>query len=82
MGDFGRSWRSVIAGQGDALWTLGVNGVLERRDAGSGRLLARRPGFAARPGAGARSLAVAGGAWVATGEDGTVTPRHRRPDDP
>ena len=72
VGDFGRSWRSVIAGQGDALWTLGVNGVLERRDAGSGRLLARRPGFAAGQ-APAAIAPVAGGAWVATGEDGTVT---------
>jgi len=72
VGDFGRSWRSAIAGQGDVLWTLDVNGVLERRDAATGRLLARRPGFAA--GQAPTAIAPAGrGAWVATGEDGAVT---------
>ena len=75
-GAFGRRWVSAIAALGGRLWTLSQDGVLEWRDAGSGRLLGRLPGFAARPPGGNYRDAVlpdADGAWVATGDDGAVT---------
>ena len=56
----------------DVLWALSVTGVLERRDAGSGRLLGRLRGFA---GGDYRSSIAPDedGAWIASAGDGMLT---------
>jgi hypothetical protein len=63
---------SALEVHDDALWTLSVTGVVERRDAASGRLLARRRGFAAASWRGAIAP-DADGAWIATDGDGMLT---------
>ena len=75
-GAFGRRWLGAIAASGDRLWTLSQDGLLEWRDADSGALIGRQPGFASTAPGGSATSAIAPeaqGAWVATGDDGAVT---------
>jgi hypothetical protein len=75
-GAFGRDFRTAMAADGDRLWTLSSEGVLEWRDSATGRLLGRRTGFPPRPPGGPwwhRIAADGGGAWIATGQDGVIT---------
>ena len=72
VGAAGRGTKTAIAAHGDSLWTMSTLGVLERRDATSGRLLGRLDGFAGGQAASAIA-ADDGGVWVTTGEDGSVT---------
>jgi hypothetical protein len=74
-GDFSTRHATALASRSGVLWALGADGVLERRDAASGRLLGRQGGFARFPFGGDWSNAIAtdaDGAWVATGPDGKV----------
>jgi hypothetical protein len=71
VGAAGRGTKTALAVHGRSLWTMSTLGVLERRDARSGRLLGRLGGFAG--GQTATAIAPdAEGAWVATGDDGAV----------
>ena len=75
-GAFGRRHVSAVAVGGDRLWTLSQDGVLEWRDAADGRLLGRLDGFAPLPPGGSWLNGIAAdadGAWVTTGDDGSVT---------
>jgi hypothetical protein len=75
-GASGRDWRTAMAVSEDRLWTLSSGGVLEWRDASTGRLLGRRSGFPPRRPGGPWQHTLAadsGGAWVATGQDGAIT---------
>jgi outer membrane protein assembly factor BamB len=75
-GAFGRRHVSAIAVGGDRLWTLSQDGMLEWRDAAGGRPLGRLDGFPPlAPGGSWRNgiAADATGAWVSTGDDGSVT---------
>jgi hypothetical protein len=71
-GDYGHRWIAAMTVHDGILWTLSTDGVLERRDAATGQRLGRLRGFAG--GLQPNALAPdAGGAWVATGEDGALT---------
>jgi DNA-binding beta-propeller fold protein YncE len=75
-GAFGPARRVAMAVGGGRLWTLTEDGLLEWRDAATGRPLGRRAGFAPRPPGGPywnTIAADADGAFVATGENGSVT---------
>jgi hypothetical protein len=74
-GAFGDARRVAMAAGGARLWTLTEDGVLEWRDSATGRSLGRRAGFAPRPPGGPYRNTIAadaGGAYVATGENGSV----------
>jgi len=74
-GDYSRRWLSAMAVHEGILWTLSVDGVLERRDADTGRLLSRAGGFGAFPPGGPFENGIApgpDGAWVVTGATGRL----------
>ena len=75
-GSYGRRGLAAIAGRGDRLWMLSLDGVLEWRDARTGRVLGALDGFAPNPPGGAWNSGIApdaDGASVVSAEDGTVT---------
>jgi DNA-binding beta-propeller fold protein YncE len=74
-GAFGDARLVAMTSGGGRLWTLTADGLLEWRDAQSGRVLGRLAGFAKRGPGGPywnTIAADAGGAYVATGENGSV----------
>jgi hypothetical protein len=75
-GDYGRHGLAAMAGRAGRLWLLRADGVLEWRDAGTGRPLGAAEGFAANPPGGAWRSGIApeaDGAFIVTAEDGAVT---------
>ena len=75
-GAYGRRGLAAMAGRGERLWMLSLDGVLEWRDARTGRVLGALDGFAPNPPGGAWRSGIApdgDGASVVSAEDGTVT---------
>ena len=75
-GDYGRHGLAAMVGREGRLWLLRMDGVLEWRDARSGRVLGSADGFARNlPGGPWRSGIApdADGAFVVTADDGAVT---------
>jgi outer membrane protein assembly factor BamB len=74
-GSYGRRWLAALAVHDGVVWSLSVDGVLERRDADTGKLLSRSGGFGTVPPGSALGDAIAPGdhgAWVVTGGSGEL----------